>query len=102
MIAAKLDLSSPGAAAEIARSGRICYRSGFRASWRRAGPLANTDVANEHIRGLLIERRRSFEAVALLEGQKRPLCLRTCDAIERTVVEPYHVKLYLRPPDVVS
>jgi|SRR5215813_11746273 len=50
---------------------------------------------------LLIKRRRPFEAVALLEAKERPPCLRAGYAVERTVVEPYHVKLYLHPPDVV-
>src|SRR5215831_17106699 len=64
-------------------------------------PWTNADVADERVRGLLIKRRRPFEAVALLEAKERPPCLGAGYAVERTVVEPYHVKLYLHPPDVV-
>jgi hypothetical protein len=66
-----------------------------------AGSLANAGVADERVRGLLIKRRRPLEAVALLEPQKRPLCPRPYYAVERTIVEPHIVKLYLCPPDVV-
>ena len=62
---------------------------------------ANAGVADERVRGLLIKRRRPLETVALLESQKRLLCLRAYYAVERAIVEPHHVKLYLCPPDVV-
>jgi hypothetical protein len=69
--------------------------------WRDAGSLANAAVADEDVRGLLIKRRRAREAVALLESQERPLCLRAYCAVERAIVEPQIVKLYLCPSDVV-
>ena len=96
-----LDLFSPSMAAEITRSRGIVYPSASRASGRYAGPLANTGVPNKRVHGSLIERRRPFEAVALLESEKRPLRFRACYAVEGTVVEPDRVQLYLGPPDVV-
>ena len=96
---ARLDLSLPGGAAEIARAS--CPGCSYCTLWRDAGSLANAAVADEDVRGLLIKRRRTLEAVALLESQERPLCLRAYCAVERTIVEPQIVKLYLCPPDVV-
>ena len=96
-----MGLVLPCAAAEIARASEICHRSGCRTLWRCAGSLANAGVPDERVSGGLIKRRRPIEAVALLELQKPPFCLRAYDAIERAIVEPDSVKLYLRPPDVV-
>src|SRR5215469_6331665 len=58
-------------------------------------------MTDESVRGLLVERGCPLEAVARLEAQKSPLCLGARHAVERTIVEPYDTKLYLRPPDVV-
>src|SRR5262249_21746371 len=96
-----LDLFLPVGIAEIAPVRETCHRSSSRALWRHARSLANGGVADERVRSLLIERRCRLKAVALLESQKRPLCLRAGHAVERTVIEPLHVKLYLRPANVV-
>jgi hypothetical protein len=48
-------------------------------------PWPTPGFADERVRGLLIKRRRPLEAVALLEPQKRPLCLRAYYAVERTL-----------------
>ena len=62
---------------------------------------ADTCVADQHVRGPLVERRCPLEPIVLLELQERPLCLRSCDAVERSIVEPNGMKLHLRPPDIV-
>jgi hypothetical protein len=95
------NLFLPAVAAEIARAGGICHRSGSRTLWRQAGSLANAGVADKRVRGLLIKGRRPLKTVALLERRKRPLCLWAHHAIERAIVEPHGEKLYLRPPDVI-
>jgi hypothetical protein len=84
----RLDLFWPGAAAEIARARGICHGSSPCTLGRHTGSLANAGVADERVRGPLIKRRRPLEAVALLESQERPLCLRAYDAVERAIVEP--------------
>lgn len=98
---ARLDLFLPGGAAEIARARGICHGCSSCTLWRDAGSLANAAVADEGVRGLLIKRSRPLEAVALLESQERPPCLRAYCAVERAIVEPPIVKLYLCPSDVV-
>src|SRR6516162_4060499 len=97
----RLGLILSRAAAEIARARGICHRSGSRTLWRHAGSLTNAGAPDERVSGVLIKRCGPPEAVALLELQKRPLCLRAYNAVERAIVEPDSVKLYLRPPDVV-
>jgi hypothetical protein len=57
----------PRAAAEIAGAGGTRHRSSPCPVLRHAGSLARIDVADERIRGRLIERRRPIETVALLE-----------------------------------
>ena len=86
---------------EIARAEGIRHRSSSRMFWRRAGPLAQSGGADERVRGFLIKRRGPLNTVALLERRERPPRLWAHHAIERAIVEPYHTKLYLRPPDVV-
>jgi hypothetical protein len=49
---------------------------------------ANAGVADERVRGLLIKRGRPLEAVALLESQERPLCIRAYYTVKRAIVEP--------------
>jgi hypothetical protein len=80
---------------------RMRLSSASRTLWRHARHLANARVAEQHVRGLLIESCCPVEAVVLLELQQRPLCFRARDAIERAMVEPDRVKLYLHPSDVV-
>jgi hypothetical protein len=58
-------------------------------------------MAEQHVRGRLIESRCPVEAVVLLELRERPLCFRTRDAVERAIVETDSVKLYLNPPDII-
>ena len=90
-----------GATAAHRQTSIAIYTSSSRTLWRQAGALANAGVADERVRGLLIKHRRSLKTVALLERRKRPPRLWAHHAIERAIVEPYHMKLYLRPPDVV-
>src|SRR6516225_8026758 len=91
----------------------ICQNIGADAPWpglsssaartlgRHARFPADTCVADQHVRGSLVERRCPLEPIVLLELQERPLCLRSCDAVERSTVEPNGMKLHLRPPDIV-
>ena len=97
----RLGLILSRAAAEIARARGICHRSGSRTLWRHAGSLANAGGSDERVSGVLIKRCGPLEAVTPLELQKRPLCLRAYNAIQRAIVESDSVKLYLRPSDVV-
>ena len=97
----RLGLILSRAAAEIARARGICHRSGSRTLWRHAGSLTNAGAPDERVSGVLIKRCGPLEAVTPLELQKRPLCLRAYNAIQRAIVESDSVKLYLRPSDVV-
>ena len=49
------------------------HRSGSRTRWRRARSLPDAHVADERVRGLLVEPRCPLEAIILLELQEHPL-----------------------------
>src|SRR6516162_108766 len=91
----------------------ICQNIGADAPWpglsssaartlgRHTRYPADTCVADQHVRGPLVERRCPLEPIVLLELQERPLCRRTRDAVEGAIVEPNVVKLHLCPPDII-
>jgi hypothetical protein len=85
---------------KIARAVGVCHGCSSSTLWRHAGSLANAGVADERVRGRLIKRSRPLKAVALLESQDRALCRGAYCAVERAIIEPQIVKLYLCPSDV--